>query len=116
MTKGEDNDAQQDDEPRRGAPRADSRSPRSARSRTRFPSSIDEVKLSDYDKIIQYIKATCCRAPSQSQTVAIFTENEQIDYMHEAKEAKGDPAALKRIGAEMVETWKKREKAIKGEK
>jgi hypothetical protein len=50
------------------------------------------------------------------QTVAIFTEAEQVDYTHEAKEAKDDPAVLKRILADIVTTGAKRHKAIKGEK
>ena len=111
VTKGEDNDAQQDDEPRRT--REPLRTPQERKAEDAVPVQHETVKLSDYDKIVKMLKATAV-APTH-QIVSIFTENEQIDYTHEVNEARNNPEELKKIGAEMVETWKKREKAIKGE-
>ena len=120
QTKGEDNDAQGDGEPRRGYGKRDPiRQPQEKGQDNTVSVEHEEKKqaegkISDYDKIIKMLKATTV-APTH-QIVSIFTENEKIDYTHEANEAKDKPEDLKRIGAEMVETWKKREKAIKGEK
>jgi len=120
QTKGEDNDAQGDGEPRRGYGKRDPiRQPQEKGQDNTVSVEHEEKKqaegkISDYDKIIKMLKATTV-APTH-QIVSIFTENEKIDYTHEANEAKDKPEDLKRIGAEMVETWKKREKSIKGEK
>ena len=110
VTKGDDNDASREEgEQRRREP---IRQPQEKKSDT-VPVE-HEVKLSDYEKIMKYLKATVYE-PKTKSTVAVFTENEQIDYQHEANEAKDKPEELKKIGSEMVETWKKREKTIKGE-
>ena len=111
QTRGEDNDAQPEEEPRSGYGRRPVQAPR---ERDTPVEAHAEVKMSDYDKIILYTKATVVD-PKTKLTVGIFNENEKIDYTHEANNAKGNPEELKKIGAEMVETWKRREKAIKGE-
>lgn len=115
QTKGEDNDAQPDGEPRKGygGRRDPVREPQEKKTDAPVPVAHEEVKaLDDYGKILSLLKSVST-APT-GQTVAIFTEAEKIDYEHEAKEAKNDPDVLKRILADIVTTGAKRHKAIKG--
>jgi hypothetical protein len=113
QTKGEDNDAQGDGEPRRGyGKREPIREPQEAKDAA-VPVAHEEVKaLDDYGKILSLLKSVST-APG-GQVVAIFTEAEQIDYTYEAKEAKDSPDVLKRILSDIVQTGAKRHKSIKG--
>jgi hypothetical protein len=114
QTKGEDNDAQPDDEPRRGYGRREPIQPPREKDAP-VPVKHEEVKaLSDYDKILRYLKATEMD-PKTKTVVGLFSENEQLDYAHEAKEAQGKPEELTRILADIIETGKKRRAAVKGE-
>ena len=111
QTKGEDNDAQPDGEPRRGyGKREPFRQPQETGA---VPVAHEEVKpLDDYDRIISLLKSVST-APG-GQMVAIFSENERIDYTHEAKDAQGKPEELARILADIVATGAKRHKVIRG--
>jgi len=110
QTKGEDNDAQDDDEPRR----TPISQPQARTQEAAVPVQHAEKKnLSDYEKVLLYIKATETD-PKSKQTVGIFNENEQIDYTHEANGAKGNPKELTRILADIIETGGKRRKVIRG--
>ena len=116
QTKGEDNDAQGDGEPRRGYGKRDPiRQPQEKGPDAAVPVQHEEVKaLSDHDKILKFITATE-KDPKSGVTVGLFTENEKTDYIHEAKEAKDNPEELTRILADIIETGKKRRAAVKGE-
>jgi hypothetical protein len=114
QTKGEDNDAhRQEEEPRRRAP---IQQPRSVQPDT-VPVQHEEVKpavkATDYDQILKLLKSTSTD-PKTGLLVALFNDNEQIDYTHEATEARSDPEKLKIILRDVVETGAKRHKAVKG--
>ena len=110
VTKGEDNDAQDDELPRRREP---IRQPQERKPADVIPVAHEEVR-SDYDKILHYIKATEVD-PKTKLTVALFSENERLDYTHEANEAKGKPEELKKILDDIIATGKKRRAAVKGD-
>ncbi len=112
VTKGEDNDAQQDDEPRRT--REPLRAPQERKAEDAVPVA-HEVKLSEYEKGLKYLTATETDHKSK-MVVSLFTENEKIDYTHELGEAKDQPEVLAKVIADIIETGKKRRAAVKGEK
>ena len=114
QTKGEDNDAnRQEEEPRRRAP---IQQPRSVQPDT-VPVQHEEVKpavkATDYDQIVKLLKSTSTD-PKSGKIIQLFSDNEQIDYTHEAHEARSDPEKLKVILRDVVETGAKRHKAVKG--
>jgi hypothetical protein len=108
VTKGEDNDAQQDDEPRRRPIQEPRAKPDEA-----VPTHA-EVKQTDYDHAMTLLKSTSTD-PKTKQVVRLFTENEVIDYTHQAGQVKDDPAQMKVILDDIIATGKVRHKAVKGE-
>ena len=128
VTKGEDNDAQQDDEPRQTR-REPIRQPQEKRDpfggsplpkedaipvqHTEGP-AVNE--LTNFEKILKFVKATEVDPTNPKARIYLFTENEQIDYEHEANENKGKPEELAKILADVIVSGSKRRKAIKGEK
>ena len=120
-TKGEDNDAQGEPPRREPIRQPQEKGPiiyqnRDGTASDAVPTTHEEKPapaMDDYTKILSLLKSVST-APG-GQMVAIFTENEKIDYTHEAKEAKNSPEELKRILADIVTTGAKRHKAIKGE-
>jgi hypothetical protein len=108
VTKGEDNDAQQDDEPRRRPIQEPRAKPDEA-----VPAHA-EVKQTDYDHAITLLKSTSTDLKTK-QVVRLFTENEVIDYTHQAGQAKDDPVQMKIILDDIIATGKVRHKAVKGE-
>jgi hypothetical protein len=110
QTRGEDNEAQQDEEPRR-----DTRKPFTAPQEKGRDAAVPvdaEVKLSEYEKGLKYLTAT--ETAPNKQVVGLFTENEKLDYAHELKEAKDKPEELAKIIADIIETGKKHRAAVKG--
>ena len=122
QTKGEDNDAQQDDELRtyRRAPiqQPQEKGPiiypkKDGTASDAVPVAHEEVKpRSVYEEILYRLKSVST-APT-GQLVAIFSENEKTDYTHEADMAKDNPEELKKILLDIAATGAKRHKAIKG--
>lgn len=108
QTRGEDNDAQDDDPPRQAI-----RQPQ-ARKDDAVPVQHEVKALSEYEKGLKYLAATEID-PKSKVTVGLFTENEKLDYTHELKEAKDNPEGLAKIIADIIETGKKRRAAVKGE-
>ena len=112
VTKGEDNDAQQDDELRTYR-RAPIQQPQEKTKGVPVPVAHEEVKpRSVYEEILYRLKSVST-APT-GQLVAIFSENEKTDYTHETDMAKDKPEELKKILSDIVATGAKRHKAIKG--
>ena len=113
VTKGEDNDAHRsEEEPRRRGPITP---PREKANDAPIPVKHEEKKPeTGVEKIARYLKATETDPKSKS-IVALFAENEQIDYGHEANMAKDNPAELEKIMADIIATGAKRRKTIKGE-
>jgi hypothetical protein len=107
VTKEEDNDAQ-DDEPKQKAPI------QAPREKTDAVPVNAEVKQTDYDRGLILLKSTSTD-PKTKQVVRLFTENEIIDYTHQAGQAKNDPAQMKIILDDIIATGKVRHKAVKGE-
>lgn len=111
QTRGEDNDAQTEGEPRRREP---IRQPQEKKPDQPVPVKFSE--LSDHDKILRALLRTEPAPGQKGKAIALFTENEQIDYRHEADEAKNSPEELTRILADVIQTGTSRAAAIKGEK
>jgi hypothetical protein len=114
QTKGEDNDAQRgEEEPRRREP---IQTPQARSAEPAVPVAHEEVRppATDYERILYYLKGTATD-PKSKALVKLFSENEIIDYTHEATENKGNPEALKKTLTDIVETGKKRTHAVKGE-
>lgn len=104
QTKGEDRDENLGTEERRAPiqqPQAKPAQPASLAPKT------------DYDKVLLYIQATEVD-PTTKQVVKLFTENEQIDYRHEAKENKGNPEELAKILKDIIDTGHKRRMTVQG--
>jgi hypothetical protein len=72
----------------------------------------EEKELTDYEKVQRYMQAVEVD-PKSKLRVRLFSENEEIDYLHEAKDAK--PEDMKKILDDIVQTGTKRRKAIRGE-
>jgi hypothetical protein len=109
QTKGEDNDAQQEDEPRRKATIHPPREKDAA-----VPVAHEEHKpLTDLEKVAKYMTATETD-PATKAVVRLFSENEEIDYIHEAQQAAGKPDEMKKIIDDIIATGTKRRNAIKG--
>lgn len=108
QTRGEDNDAQDDDQPRRRPPVQE------PRARTEEAVPVHHEVLSEYEKGLKYLKATEVD-PKSKVTVNLFTENEQLDYTHELKEAKDNPEELSVIIKDIIDLGKQRRAAVKGD-
>jgi hypothetical protein len=68
----------------------------------------------DIERVQRYMEAVETD-PKTKLKVRLFSENEAIDYLHEAKDAEGKPEVMKRILDDIVATGKKRRSAIRGE-
>jgi len=113
QTKGEDNDAQDDDEPRR-PPVREPRERQDAAVPVHHEEAQPEVKHNtDFDKAIWSLKATATD-PKTKAIVKLFSENEVIDYTAQANQAKNKPVEMAIILKDIVETAKKRTRAVKG--
>jgi hypothetical protein len=111
VTKGDDTDAVRPDDDNRRTP---IRQPQE-HTDAAVPVQHQEVKpLSDYDRGLRYLAATETD-PRSKQMVALFTDNEKIDYTHELGQAKGNTEAMAKILADIVTTGKTRRTAVKGE-
>jgi hypothetical protein len=71
------------------------------------------VELTDHDKIQRYLAATEVD-PKTKIAVPLFSENEAMDYTHEANEARGNTEELAKILSDIIETGRKRRAAVKG--
>jgi hypothetical protein len=111
QTRGEDNDAQDDDPPRRAPVREPQE--RGARVVSEAVPVQHEPALSEYEKGLKYLKATETD-PKSKAVVGLFTENEQIDYTHNLKEAKDKPEELAVVIKDIIDLGKKRRAAVKG--
>jgi ERF superfamily len=71
-------------------------------------------ELPDYDKIMRSLEVTEVD-PKSKLVVKLFSDNERIDYAHEANENKDKPDELKKILSDIIDTGKHRRATIKGE-
>jgi hypothetical protein len=105
VTKGEDNDAQRSEEPRR-------RDPIKAPQEQAIPVQHEVKDTGPYMTILRSLSAT---EKSGSMVVSIFTANEQTDYRNQADMAKGNQAELEVILKDIIAVGSQRRRAIKGE-
>jgi hypothetical protein len=104
VTKGEDNDAQRSEEPRR-------REPIKAPQEQAVPVQHEVKDTGPYATIIRSLGAT---ENSGKMVVSIFTANEQTDYRNQADMAKGNQAELDVILKDIIAVGSQRRRAIKG--
>ena len=113
QTKGEDNDAQPDGEPRKGYGRREPISEPRAKTDEAVPTHAEVKALGDYEKIISLLQSTSTD-PKTKQIVKLFNDDEVLDYTHEANTNRDKPEELKKILSDIVQTGAKRHKAVKG--
>jgi hypothetical protein len=110
-TKGEDNDAQREEEPRR-APISQPQARKDEPVPVQHEEKHEEVTV--YNRILWTLKATATD-PKTKQIVVLFNSNEIIDYTSQANQSKDNPAELAVILADVTATAKKKTRVVKGE-
>jgi hypothetical protein len=110
VTKGEDTDAIDDDEPKRKTPIQQPK----ATVQDAIPVQHEVKDIGPYGTIIRCLGATEI-APGTKLTVRIFTEEEATDYRIQADQAKNNNEELAVILKNIIAVGTTRRKAIKGE-
>ncbi len=112
VTKGEDREQNLQPDRRRDPVRPPQATPVAAQTQT-TDTAPKLAPKNDYEKCIHYLEATEFDKVT-GKHIQLFNPNEIIDYTNQANIARKNPAELKIVMDDIIETGKKRRAAVKG--